>query len=163
MTATSKRRATNSPAAKKPEHPAKEFSHPAEVLTDRSLSTPEKRAALSSLEQDARQLAVATAEGMVGGEQTQLRNVLEAQRTLKPPSPDAAFTVVVRFLEEHRRGACGVDARVLIGRAIDAIQVARDAIARQQAAPSPPPGAPEPGSDAELQEEINKEKLDPGG
>ncbi len=145
-------------------HPAKEFSDPAEVLADRSLSAAQKRAALDALEQDARQLAVASSEGMAGGEQTKLRNVLQAERdALDLPSADPAFAAVLRAFEEQRRNTRGTDTDVLITRAIDAINAAREAIMRHESTPVTPPGAPEPGSQEELQEEINKEKLDPGG
>jgi hypothetical protein len=163
MTSTSQPRATQSPTVEKIEHPAKEFSDPAEVLADRSLSAAQKRAALNSLEQDARQLATATAEGMEGGEQTKLRNVLEAEKALEMPSADPAFAAVLRAFEEQRRNTRGTDTDVLITRAIDAINAAREAIMRHESTPVTPPGAPEPGSQEELQEEINKEKLDPGG
>jgi hypothetical protein len=163
MTATSKSRARKPPKEEKLAHPAKEFSNPREVLADRSLSTSEKQAALNSLEQDARQLAVATAEGMSGGEPTKLRNVLEAERSLESPSPDHAFAVVLQALEEQRDKARGTDTDVLMTRAIEAINDAREAITRQMAAPRPPPGAPGPGSKQELEEELDKEKLDPGG
>jgi hypothetical protein len=163
MTATSKRRTTKSPAAAKLQHPAKEFSDPAEVLADGSLSTPQKQAALHSLEQDARQLAVASSEGMSGGEETQLRNVLETERSLERTSSEGAFTAVLHNLEEHRRRTHGTDTEVLIERAIESMQTARDAIARDKGAHHVPPGAAEPGSQQELQEELNKEKLDPGG
>jgi hypothetical protein len=163
MTSSSKSRASKSPAAeKKLEHPAKEFSNPTEVLTDRSLSTRQKQHALDALEQDARQLAVASSEGMAGGERTNLRNVLEAERSLEPTPADPAFTEVLRTLEDQRHKVRGTDTDVLITRAIDAINEACAAIQRQEAAPVPPPGAPEAGSKEELQEEINKEKLDPG-
>jgi hypothetical protein len=161
MTSTTKPRASKSSAAEKIEHPAKQFSDPAEVVTDRSLSDPEKKVALDALEQDARQLAVAAAEGMAGGEPTNLRNVMEAERKLEPSSTDAAFAAVLRSFEEQRRNMHGTDTDVLITRAIDAIHAARDAIRRQQKTPVPP-GAPQPGSEEELQEEITKEKLDPG-
>lgn len=160
MTSTTNSRGGNSSAAEKIEHPAKQFSDPAEVVTDRSLSTQDKRVALDTLKQDARQLAVAAGEGMAGGEQTNLRNVMEAERSLEP-STDAAFTAVLRSFEEQRQNTHGTEADVLITRAIDAIHAAREAIRRQQRAPVPP-GAPQPGSKEELQEEINKEKLDPG-
>jgi hypothetical protein len=70
---------------------------------------------------------------------------------------------VLRTFDEQRDNTRGTETGVLITRAIEAITEARDAIARRQAAPNPPPGAPEPGSKEELQEELNKEKLDPGG
>ena len=163
MTSTTKSRPRKSPAEEKLEHPAKEFSHPGEVVTDRSLSTQQKRAALDSLEQDARQLAVATAEGMVGGEETRLRNVLEAERSLERPSEDLAFSTVLRTFEQHREKTLGTDTDVLITRAIEAITEARAAIRAQKAAAKPPAGAPKPGSKEELEEELNKEKMDPGG
>ena len=161
MTSTAKPHPGTSSAAEKVAHPAKAFSDPAEVLTDRALSTSDKRAALDALEQDARQLAVASAEGMAGGEQTNLRNVLEAERTIDQSAVDRAFTIVLRSLEEQRLKTRGTDTDVLITQAIDAITAARAAIKRQESAPVPP-GAPAPGSKEELQEELNKEKLDPG-
>lgn len=154
---------TKSPAAEKTVHPAREFSEPSEVVTDLSLSAQEKRLALSSLEQDARQLAVATAEGMTGGEETSLQQVLQAKRSLELPSPDTAFTVVLRTFEEQLHKTRGTDTHALVARAIEAINAARDAIAQQEDMPAPPPGAPGPGSEEELQEELDKEKLDPGG
>jgi len=131
MASTSKPRATKAPSVAKLEGSANEFSAPAEILTDRSLSTSQKRVALNELEQDARQLAVATAEGMAGGEPTKLRNVLEAERSLELPSADLAFTVVLRTFEEQRHKTRGTDTDVLITRAIEAINEAREAITRQ--------------------------------
>ena len=163
MTSTTKSGARKSPTDAKLEHPAKEFSNPGEVVTDRSLSTQEKQAALDSLEQDARQLAVATAEGMVGGEETKLRNVLEAERSLDQPSEDLAFSTVLRTFEQHRENTLGTDTDILITRAIESINEARAAIGRQKPAAKVPAGAPKPGSKEELEEELNKEKLDPGG
>lgn len=98
---------------------------------------------------------------MAGGEKTQLRNVLEAERSLEAQSPDLAFNVVLRTFEQQRRKARGTDTEVLITRAIEAINAARQAISQQGEVPVAPPGAPEPGSKEELQEEIEKEKLDP--
>ena len=156
MTATSKRPGRKAPAGEKPagekpagekiEHPAKEFSHPAEVLTDRTLSAAQKRQALNSLEQDARQLAVASAEGMTGGEQTQLQDVLEAERSLEQPSSDGAFIAVLHTLEDQRHRTRGSDTEVLIERAIDAINRAWTAIAGRHSGPHVPPGAGETGS-----------------
>jgi hypothetical protein len=133
-----------------------------QVVADPALSAREKHTALSTLEQDARQLATATAEGMTGGEETQLHNVLEAKRLLGSPSAEAAFAVVLRAFEEQRRDTMGTDTSVLIDRAIDAINAAREAMAGRARTPAPPPGAPEPGSTKELEEELEKEKLDPG-
>lgn len=151
------------PAARREaEQPANAFSDPSQVVSDPRLSVGEKRATLDSLEQDARQLAVASAEGMAGGEESKLRNVLEAKRLLDPPSLDAAFSVVLRAFEEQGRDALGTDLHASIERAIDAIATARQAIANRAKTPAASSGAPAPGSRQELEEEMEKEKLDPG-
>jgi hypothetical protein len=60
---------------------------PAEVIADPILSKGQKLRVLESLEQDARQLSVASDEGMEGGERTNLRDVLLAKESLDlPPS-----------------------------------------------------------------------------
>ena len=150
------------PARGKVERAAKTFKDPMEVLTDPSLSTKDKRDVLNSLEQDARQLAVATAEGMDGGEETKLHRVLQAKRMTDMPGSEAAFSTVTRNFEALLPETQGTDTHELITRALDAIRAARDAIAARSRTPAPPPGAPLPGSQAELQEELEKEKLDPG-
>jgi len=150
------------PADAKVEHPAKSFADPMQVVADPALSAREKQVALDALEQDARQLATASMEGMSGGEETNLRDVLQAERYLGDSSTDNAFAVVARTLEDQLRETRGTDTHVLIARAIDAITAARTAMAARDELPAPPPGVPEPGSTAELQEELDKEKLDPG-
>jgi len=154
---------STTPAREKIETPSKAFAEPTEVLGDAKLSTSDKLRALDSLEQDARQLAVASGEGMSGGEETRLRSVLEAKRTLELPSEEVAFTVVNRAFQAALQRTLGTDTHALISRALEAIKEARDAIAREATAPAPPPGAPRPGSTEELREELDKEKLDPGG
>ena len=153
---------SNTSKRAKIEQPAKAFSQPREVVADPSLSTHEKLHALNSLEQDARQLAVAAAEGMSGGEETNLRPVLQAKRSLEVPADDAAFTVVLRMFEAQLKETLGTDTHALIVRAIDAMKSARDALENRAHQPTPPPGAPKPGSTEELREELNKEMLDPG-
>lgn len=66
-------------ATGKVEKPATYFDAPIDVVADPHLSVEEKRAALETLEQDARQLAEASAEGMAGGESTNLHDVLKAK------------------------------------------------------------------------------------
>jgi hypothetical protein len=69
-----------------PNSPA-HFDEPRHVLTDGSLSKGQKAEALDTLEQDARQLAEASSEGMTGGERNKLHEVLIAKDTLAvPPS-----------------------------------------------------------------------------
>jgi hypothetical protein len=70
----------------KVQKPATHFDEPQEVVADSSLSKPQKVKALDTLEQDARQLSEASAEGMAGGERTKLHEVLKAKDTLAPPA-----------------------------------------------------------------------------
>ncbi len=162
MTTLSKPRAKPGAAqAKTPSDPMP--SDPMKLAADPTMSKDEKLDALESLEQDAKQLAVAADEGMSGGEQTNLRTVLEAKRALDPPPVEIAFAVVAREFEEQLRQTLGTQAHAVISAAIEAVDAARRAIAERAKAPSPPPGVPAPGSAGELREELDKEKLDPGG
>ena len=61
------------------------FGEPHEVVEDPSLSKARKVEALEILEQDARQLAEASSEGMSGGERNKLHEVLIAKKTLHLP------------------------------------------------------------------------------
>jgi hypothetical protein len=146
---------------KKVEQPAGVFGEPTEVVADPDLSAREKMTALNTLEQDARQMAVASAEGMSGGEDANLREVLQAKRAVALPSEEAAFAVVSATFEKRLQETLGTDAHTLISRALDAIREAREAITRLARTPAPPPGAAKPGSTQELDEELAKEKLDP--
>jgi len=65
--------------------PTAHFDEPRHVVTDDSLSNDEKVKALDTLEQDARQLAEASSEGMTGGERNRLHDVLIARDTLALP------------------------------------------------------------------------------
>jgi hypothetical protein len=144
---------------------------PAHVVADPDLTTVEKQRALDAMEQDARQLAVATAEGMNGGEETRLHDVLRAKQTLEMPAAETAFSpavetafrVVRQTFEAKLQETPGTASHALIVSALDAIRRARDAIAETERTPPPPPGVPAPGSAEELEEEIEKEQLDPGG
>lgn len=62
------------------------FEKPAQIAANARLSSQEKVAMLEELEQDARQLAIASAEGMHGGEPTNLHEVLDAKETLGVPA-----------------------------------------------------------------------------
>lgn len=148
-------------ARTKVDQPHKVYGAPEQVVADASLSDDEKTRALEELEQDARQLATAAAEGMDGGEPTHLREVLMAKDEVRAGSGDAAFEEASRLLQERLRSTRDPEAHRLIGEAIDSIHRAREAIAAMERAAPPPAGAPRPGSDAELEEEIAKEKLDP--
>jgi hypothetical protein len=66
----------------KVQKPAAHVDQPYEVAADSSLSQPQKLKVLDTLEQDARQLSEASAEGMAGGERTKLHEVLKAKNAL---------------------------------------------------------------------------------
>lgn len=68
----------------KAQKPSSHFDEPQEVV-ESSLSKAGKVEALDVLEQDARQLAEATSEGMSGGERNKLHEVLIAKKTLDLP------------------------------------------------------------------------------
>jgi hypothetical protein len=78
------------------------FDAPIEVITDPLLSKQEKAESLEDLEQDARQLATASGEGMSGGEPTALAEVLHAKEALELPSTDFAYELVLKDLEARR-------------------------------------------------------------
>ena len=86
------------PSQAKTEKPHEHFDDPQQVVADPALSKQDKLEALETLEQDARLLATATEEGMTGGEQSNLRDVLSAKKALEsatdatgntPPDSDA--------------------------------------------------------------------------
>jgi len=62
--------------------PSAYFDEPHEVVADSSLSKSQKVETLDALEQDARQLAEASSEGMGGGERNKLQEVLIAKDAL---------------------------------------------------------------------------------
>ena len=66
----------------KEQKPSTHFDHPNQVVRDASLSEAGKAKALDVLEQDARQLAEASSEGMAGGERNKLHEVLVAKDKL---------------------------------------------------------------------------------
>ena len=78
------------------------FDAPIEVVADPSLSKQEKAEALEDLEQDARQLDIASSEGMSGGEPSALVEVLHAKEALEPLSTDFAYELVLKDLEARR-------------------------------------------------------------
>ena len=71
----------------KAQMPATHFDEPHQVVADSSLSKPEKVRALDTLEQDARQLSEASAEGIGGGERANPHEVLKAKDTVTPKPP----------------------------------------------------------------------------
>jgi hypothetical protein len=70
--------------------PHAHFDDPQQIVADPALSKQDKLEALAMLEQDARLLATATEEGMTGGEQSNLRDVLKAKKALEGPDHAAS-------------------------------------------------------------------------
>lgn len=137
-------------------------AHPSHMVVDPALSKDQKVRALAAMEQDARQLSTATAEGMAGGEPTRLHEVLVAKSTLDLPADNLAFAVVVQSLRATLPEAKGTSAHAIIAHAIEAVEAACAAIQKMARAPYKSAGEPAtPGSDEELEEELAKEKLDP--
>ncbi|WP_137128430.1 DUF2171 domain-containing protein [Roseomonas sp. HF4] len=98
--------ATSLVASERAQKPSTHFHVPDDVVTDRQLSDEQKRVALDTLEQDARQLSEATAEGMVGGERSNLDEVLDAKAKLGPkddtgqPAEDRIHPIA-RAIQQH--------------------------------------------------------------
>lgn len=96
-----------------------------QVVADDATSKLQKLDALDVLEQDARQLATASNEGMAGGEPTQLREVLEARQALEAPPIALAYAAVLADLWAPRysawmgTGLCGQPEVELSGDQVD--------------------------------------------
>ena len=78
--------------------PHAHFEAPREVVADPELFKEDNPEALDSLEQDLRQLAVASWDGMSDGEATGLHEVLHAREVLEPPLISIACEVVLQDL-----------------------------------------------------------------
>jgi hypothetical protein len=148
---------TNEPSHKV-EKPSANFKTAHEVVADPALSKPEKEKALDALEQDGRLLATASAEGMTGGEPTNLHEVLDAKKALELPPTTYAYEVVLRDLRTRQAAGLQERTQTLIKHAIEALEALERAdVAQAPMAPSNPP----PGSDEEIAKEVETEKLDP--
>jgi hypothetical protein len=151
---------TNEPSQDKGEKPSANFKTAHEVVADPALSKPEKEKekALDALEQDGRLLATASAEGMTGGEPTNLHEVLDAKEALALRPTTYAYEVVLRDLRTRRAAGPQERTQALIKHAIEALE----ALERADVAQAPTaPGNPTPGSDEEIAKEAETEKLDP--
>lgn len=82
------------------QQPHANFDTPTQIVSDPALSKGEKVEKLEQMEQDARQLAIASAEGMSGGEPTNLHEVLGAKEALGLP---AAYELVLSDLKARAR------------------------------------------------------------
>jgi hypothetical protein len=109
------------------------FEHPLEVIVDSSLSPSQKMKALDTLEQDARQLAEASSEGMGGGERNKLHDVLVAKDTLALPPMSAAYDSVLQDLRAWRRSDTGIASQTLLEEAIMALERLRALLPKRPA------------------------------
>ncbi len=107
---------------KKVEKPHEHFEAPHEVVLDPALSKEQKQQALDHLEQDARQLAVASSEGMSGGEGTKLQEVLTAKDALDLPPVAYAYSIVLQDLRSRQVDSKSDLLRHLAGQAISALE-----------------------------------------
>jgi hypothetical protein len=140
------------------------FDEPREVVIDPALSKNQKIKALDALEQDARQLSVASAEGMTGGEPSKLHDVLDARDSLELPPTAYAYDVVLKDLRSRLKTDMTADARAVVERALAGLHAAARPSVSHPAAGAPGTagdGNPRPGSAAEIADEISREKLDP--
>ena len=106
----------------KTETPHKHFESAHHVVHDSELSKEQKLQALHHLEQDARQLAIASSEGMSGGESTGLQEVLAAKEALGLPPLAHAYAVVLQDLRSRQKVSESDLLRNLIGQAISAFE-----------------------------------------
>ena len=105
----------------KTERPHAHFDAPHEVVIDPELSKKQKVEALDSLEQDARQLAIASSEGMSEGEAIGLQEVLHARSVLALPPLSIAYEVVLQDLHRKLLSSSDGEIRAVIQQAITAL------------------------------------------
>ena len=105
----------------KVQKPSTYFDEPQEVVVDSSLSNAQKVKALDTLEQDARQLAEASSEGMTGGERDKLHDVLIAKDTLDLPPMSAAYESVLQDLRSRQKCDPTIETAALLKQAIAAL------------------------------------------
>ncbi len=127
------------------------FAAPSEVTIDPALSKDEKIEVLGVLEQDARQLAQASDEGMTGGERCGLRDVLDAQAALEMSPVAYAYDLVLGDLRARMKADTAGHGWAVLEHALSALEAANK--------PSMPMAVDD--AAAEIEDEIAREKLDP--
>src|ERR1700680_4407658 len=105
----------------KVQKPSTYFDEPQEVVVDSSLLKAQKVEALDTLEQDARQLAEASSEGMGGGERTKLHEVLVAKDALASRVNDA-YETVLQDLRARQKRDPATDTQILLKQAIATLE-----------------------------------------
>ena len=114
--------------------PSTYFDELHEVVLDSSLSKAQKVEALNTLEQDARQLAEASSEGMGGGERTKLHEVLLAKDALGLPVTDA-YETVLQDLRARQKRDPAIATQILVKQAIAALEALVASFTHESAAP----------------------------
>jgi len=102
--------------------PATYFEEPRDVVADPKLSKDQKVEALDTLEQDARQIAEATSEGMAGGERNKLHEVLEAKDTLALQPLNEAYVLVLDDMRARDKRATEIEMHVMLRQGIVALE-----------------------------------------
>ena len=102
--------------------PSAHFDEPHEVVVDYSLSKNQKIRALDTLEQDARQIAEASSEGMGGGERNKLHDVLAAKEMLALPPVAAAYKTVLLDLRSREKLDLGSGTGSQLSQAISTLE-----------------------------------------
>ena len=110
------------------EKPHSHYDHPVDVVVDPDLTKAQKRTALDALEQDARQLATASDEGMSGGEATRLHDVLAAKDVLDLPPSEIPAATALQSLQAKLPQVEGTPAHAAVAHAIEAIHAATAAL-----------------------------------
>ena len=144
------------------------FRHPQEVVIEPTLTKDQKTEALDAMEQDSRQLAAASDEGMAGGERNKLQDVLEAKDLLALPPVELAYETVLKDLRSRTKTDVAGDARALLEQALAALSAVVKSPSLNDPANAGPANAgpgtydgPSPGSPADINDEMAREKLDP--
>ena len=132
----------------KVEKPHAYFREPHEVLVDPALSKAQQSDILRTLEQDARQMSVASDEGMAGGEPTNLHDVLETRDSLELPPVAQAYDLVLNDLRARLTAVEAIVRSPVPHPIVNAIGTGNA-------------GRPDPKAAAEIDDEIEREKLDP--
>ena len=112
------------------------FEEPHEVVADSSLSIAQKTEALDTLEQDARQLAEASSEGMGSSEGNKLHDVLTAKDALAWLPVANAYEAVLQDLRSRQKRDATIDTQVLLNQAIAALDGLVSSFAQPSAASS---------------------------
>jgi hypothetical protein len=116
------------------------------------------------IEQRASQVSVTAAEGMIGSERTRLHDALGTKDPLELPATAYAYDVVLKDLHSRLTTNGTGETRAVIEQALVALDALARPPTRTPAASDLGPGANgelRPGTAADINDEIAREKLDP--